>query len=117
MIAEVFGSTAAEKEDCLVVIDLDLVEGEVSRQTVSRSFDICIPSRFEVVHHKMKAARGRCGHNRLPVLFLKAVDGVKSFVRFARITGDHEYLRHGSITLWKLYFAVPVHLGVAALPA
>lgn len=104
MIPEIFGSTTAEKEDGLVVTDVDLVKSQVSRETISRPFDIGIPAGFEIVHHKVKAAGGRCGYDRLPVLFLKAMDGVKSFVRFAGITGDDEYLWHGAIWLWRLYF-------------
>lgn len=94
VVAEVLGCTASEKEDGIVVGDIDVVEGDVRGQAVAGALDIGVPAGLKVVDDEVEATHGWGGNCGLPIFFLKAMNGVERFVGFAPISGNDKYLWH-----------------------
>jgi hypothetical protein len=106
VVAEILGGPAAHQEDCGVVLDADLVEGEIGFQAIAAAFDVGVPAGLKIVHDQVQPAAGGGSHDGLPSFLLEAVDGVEGFVRFTAVAGDDEDFRHPSnLTLLILQLA------------
>ena len=96
VVAQILGGAPAKQEDRLVVLDTNLVEGEVGFQTISAAFDVGVPAGLKIVHDQVQAPARGGGHNGLPALLLKAVNRIEGFVGLAAVSGDDEDFRHPS---------------------
>jgi len=90
VITEILRGSAAENQDGLVVAHLYLIKADIGVETIAGSFNISVPSRFEIVHDKMETTHGGRGHYRLPVFFAEAVNGIQRLIGLAAIAGDDQ---------------------------
>ncbi len=63
-IPQVFGRTAADYQDCLVVVNIDIIESDIRLGLVSLPFNIRVPARLKIVDYKMEAALAGRGYDR-----------------------------------------------------
>ena len=96
VIAQILGRPSAQQKDRGVVLDANLIEGEIGFQAIPAAFDVGVPAGLEIVHDQVQPAAGRGSHGGLPSFFLETVDGVKGLVGFAAVAGDDEDFRHAS---------------------
>src|ERR1051326_2833659 len=78
VVPQILGRSATQDEQRAIVLNRDVVEGEVGFEAIAAPFDIGVPARLEIVHDEVEAAAGRSGDNRLPTLLLEAMNGVES---------------------------------------
>lgn len=102
IVAEVLRSATAQNKDGIIISHIYVVEREVGLQAVAGTFDVGIPSRLKVVHDEVEAASRRGSNGYTPVFLLKPMNGIKSFVGFAGISSNDQYLWHNSAAILSL---------------
>ena len=102
IVAEILRSAAAQDEDGIITTHIYLVERDVGLQAVTGSLDVGIPPWLKVVHDEMEATNRRGSNRNRPALLAKPMNGIKSFVGFASISGNDQYLRHCSAAILSL---------------
>jgi hypothetical protein len=94
IVAEILGSAPAQKEDGVIITDIYLVERKVGLDTVAETFDLGIRPRLKVVHNEVKSTNRTGRRGNMPAFLTKPMNGMESFLGFARISGNDQYLRH-----------------------
>src|SRR4030095_3861843 len=91
-VSQVFRRTAADYQDCLVVVNIGIIETDIRLGLVSLPFNIRVPSRLKIVDHKVEAALVRRGYDRLVAGLKEAMICVERFVRLATVARDNKDL-------------------------
>ena len=94
VVSQIFGRSAAENQDSIVIIGIHLIETNIGIKTISRTLDISVPARFEIMHDEVQTAYGRRSNHRVPTGFTESVNRIKSLVRFAAIASYDQNLSH-----------------------
>ena len=94
IVPQILGRPAAKNEHCVIVLDFYLIECQICLEPITLSFDVGVPSRLEVVHHKMQPPACRSRNHGLPALLPKPVNRIKRFIRLTAIPRDYKNSGH-----------------------
>src|SRR5579862_1046700 len=100
IVPQVLGRPAAKNERRVIVLDFYLIECQICLEPISLSFNVGVPSRLEVVHHKMQPPACRSRNHGLPAFLPKPVNRVKRFIRLTAITRDDKNSGHAFQPHW-----------------
>src|SRR6476646_11348765 len=106
VVPQVLGRPAAKNEHRVIVLDFYLIECQICLEPISLSFDVGVPSRLEVVHHKMQPPACRSRNHGLPALLPKSVNRIKRFIRLSTIARDDKNSGHSFQPHLDFRFAV-----------
>ena len=90
IVPEKFRRPPPDQQHGYVLVDVHLVEGDITLDQVARLFDVCVPTRVEVVDHGVEQLPLRRGHHGFVASFAKTVLCVEDFERLTGIVGDDE---------------------------
>src|SRR5208337_911616 len=95
IVAKILRRPPSQNEDCLVIRNLHVVKCHIRVETVSGPLHVGVPARFEVVHNEVQAPPRWSRNHCVPCSLPETVYGIKRFIGFPGVAGNHKYFAHG----------------------
>jgi hypothetical protein len=89
-VPEIFRRPPTEDQHRAVVVNADILEGQVGFGAVALALDIRVPSRFEIVDDEMQPPVARRGDSRLETRLQQTMARIEALVALAGIARDDE---------------------------
>src|SRR5262249_4682388 len=97
VVAQVLGGTAAGDDEAVVLLGLDVLEGDVSRKVVAWALAGDVPAFGPLVKHQGVGALRRAGDDDLVAGLLHAEERVERVEHLGGVADDEQYFGHDDV--------------------